>query len=268
MRIASVRLPGQTGLSLVELMISLAISSVILLVTVNFYAAISRSSGLTLQASKLNQELQALVAVMASEIRRAGFTADTSVVTDPIVNTFNDVDKTALNILASRAAPTTSAASGECILFAYDRDEDMALDHNEPLGFRLNNGVVQMRTRVEGDLTEARNDDCDDADETWLDLTDGRLLTITSLAFDSSGSTCINLREPDGVNNDSIGGVDDAIEADCYDASNIPSAGSGDKTVETRQIEISVTGQLNNDAITTASTSQVVLVRNDLVRVR
>ena len=259
----------QRGLTLIELMISVLISSIILLATVNFFVAVSRGSATTLQASKLNQELLTLTTIMGAEIRRAGYSGDTGIIDDPESNIFNELNVSALAVRQSKAAPTTTPGASdpkECILFVYDQDEDAAIDANELIGFRLDNGVIQMRTQ--GDLTESRYDDCDDADETWLDLTDDQLITITNLEFDPSATACINLREPDELDNDGDGTIDNAEEADCYDASNIPTAGSGDLTVEVREITISVTGELNADSNTSATVSQTVLVRNDLVRER
>ena len=84
----------------------------------------------------------------------------------------------------------------------------------------------------------------------------------------SSQSACINLREPDGIDNDSDGNADNAEEADCYHADNIPAAGSGDLTVEAREITITLGGRLANDRGISAIANHNVVVRNDLVRLR
>ena len=70
---------SQSGISLVELMISIALGLTILASASSFYVANVRSSGSTMKASKLNQELFTLAGVMSSEIRRAGYSNQTKV---------------------------------------------------------------------------------------------------------------------------------------------------------------------------------------------
>ena len=48
----------------------------------------------------------------------------------------------------------------------------------------------------------------------------------------------------------------------------MPAAGSGNITVETREIVITLTANLTNDTFVRLSQSQSVRVRNDFVRVR
>jgi prepilin peptidase dependent protein B len=48
----------------------------------------------------------------------------------------------------------------------------------------------------------------------------------------------------------------------------LPLAGSGDITVETREIVITLSGQLANDAFVNMTLNQTVRVRNDWVRMR
>jgi prepilin peptidase dependent protein B len=257
----------QRGISIIELMISITISLVILASASTFYVAAVRSSGATLKASKLNQELLTLLSVISSEVRRAGYTGQTTVVADPHLNFFNEVDVTALAVRASKASGGTAAASGECILFAYDADADTVIDNDELIGFRLNSGRVQMR--IAGDTTaNSRHDHCNDGDDTWQDLNDHRLVNISALTFDSSSSACINMREPDGTDDDGDGFIDNPEEADCYHADNVPAAGSGELTIETREINIALAGQLVGDSGVTVSVDQNVVVRNDLVRIR
>src|SRR5690606_34650790 len=135
-------------------------------------------------------------------------------------------------------------------------------DAEELGGFRLNAGVVQTRTAG----NTADPDTCASASNTWVDLTDPDFVTVSQLNFDLAGSRCLNSREPDSVDNDGNGTVDNAEEADCYTV--LPVAGSGDLTVETRQIRISLSGNLTNDAFVSLDLVQDLRVRNDWVRAR
>lgn len=254
----------QAGFTITELLVTVALGlSVISSVMVGYLATYKGSMG-TLAASKLGQDLNTTMALMVSELRRAGFTSETAVLDSPADNSFNVVDVTALEIYNTVASNTQQSAtgSGSCIVYSYDVDEDAVVDANELAGFRLNNGVVQMRTA--GDTTNP--DTCASADNTWSDLTDDDLLTVTELTFDLSASKCLNTREPDTVNNDADASTDEVDEADCY--TNVPTAGSNDITVETRQISITLEGNLTNDSFTRLELTETLRVRNDWVRVR
>lgn len=255
----------QSGFTLTELIITVALSlSVVSAVLVGYLGTYTGSMD-TLSSSKVNQDLSALMNLMVSDIRRTGYTADPAVVSAPASNIFNVTDVTALEVYDSALTNNQVAAtgSGSCIVYAYDRDEDGAIDADELSGFRLVNGIVQMRTA--GNILDP--DTCSSADNTWAALTDSGLITVTALIFDLAGSTCLNTREPDNVDNDANGTIDNAEEADCYDAP-LPAANSGNITVETRQVIITLTGNLTGDTFVRQNQSQNVRVRNDLVRIR
>lgn len=257
----------QSGLTLVEVMVSIAIGSIFMASILTFYVATVRSSADTLEGSKLNQELSALMNVMVNDIRRAGFWGNMapSDFNEPQNNPFAQIDETALEVHAANVeqGPT---GSGECIVYTYDADRDGILDDGDIRGFRLVNGVVQMRER--GDTAaNAVHDVCNDGDDVWLDVTDGNLIAITALSFDLANSVCLNADEPNDIED---GGdpavIDDDQEFDCYTV--VPPIGGESITVETREVRVTVSGNLIGDPVVSRSLSQDVRVRNDLVRVR
>jgi len=118
--------------------------------------------------------------------------------------------------------------------------------------------------RMNGDVAaNARHDSCADADDNWVDVTDGDSVTVETLNFSLGASECLNSREPDGLDNDGTNGVDDAAETDCY--ATVPVAGSDDITIETRQVTITIAGRLTGAPDVRAVLTQDVRVRNDLV---
>jgi prepilin peptidase dependent protein B len=169
-----------------------------------------------------------------------------------------------MEVFNNMTSNTQQAAtgSGSCIVYAYDRDADGVVDTDELAGFRLNSGVVQMRTTGNA----ADPDTCASANNTWVDLTDADFVTVTNLTFSLAGSYCLNTREPNAVDDDANGTVDNAEEADCY--AQVPAAASGDITVETREVGITLAGQLTNDTFVNMTLNQNVRVRNEWVRVR
>jgi prepilin peptidase dependent protein B len=252
----------QRGFTITELMITIGLSlSVISSVLIGYLATYSSSMS-TLAASKLNQDMSALMNLMVNELRRAGYSG--VVPTTPASNLFAAVDNTALEVFDNMTLNAQQAAtgSGSCIVYSYDMDKDGVVDAAELAGFRLTTtGVVQMRTSG----NTADPDTCATASNTWTDLTDPDFVTVSALTFNLANSNCLNTREPDSVNNDLDASTDEADEANCYVS--VPVAASGNITVETREITITLTGTLTNDTFVRLTQTQNVRVRNDMVRV-
>ena len=261
----------QRGVTLVETMIAMLIGLVVIGGAITIYVSTVSSSTATLKSSKLNQELGTLMNVMTNDIRRAGFWGNAAAnLTTPQDNPFSALNDTTLEVMDTMTndaqIAANNAAGGECIVYTYDRDNNGNVDDPDITGFRLNNGVVQMRQQ--GDIANNPNDHdhCNNANDTWLDVTDGNLIDVNTLNFSLGSSECLNTAEPNGVDDDANGTIDNSEEADCY--AQVPAAASGDITVETRQVTVSVTGALINDANTILTLTEDVRVRNDFVRVR
>ncbi len=252
---------SQSGFTITELMITIGLSLSVISSVLIGYLATYTSSMDTLAASKLNQDMSAMMNLMVSELRRAGYSG--VVPTTPASNLFTALDNTALEVFNDMTLNAQQAAtgSGSCIVYSYDMDADGVVDTAELAGFRLTTaGVVQMRTAG----NTADPDTCASASNTWTDLTDPNFITVTTLTFNLVNSECLNTREPDLVDNDADTTVDEASEADCYASATT----TGDITVETREITITLTATLTNDTFVRLTQSQNVRVRNDWVRVR
>ena len=270
------RIRNQQGLSLVELMVSIVAGLVVIAGVTSVYLSTIVSSSDTLKQSKLNQEMTALMGVMSSDLRRAGIwgnmTANTDNFNNPQNNPFAQNNNTALDIFSGTTKVlaknmVTNAATysgGDCILYSYDNDEDGVVDTTDVLGFRRVEidgvGVVQMRT---ASATDAAHNSCGDTDNSWTDVTDSDVVKITSLRFTLANSVCINVNEPDGTDsaNDADTTADNASELDCYTTT----PASGNVTTETRQVDISLAGELISDSSVKSKMAQSVRVRNDLV---
>jgi prepilin peptidase dependent protein B len=254
----------QRGFTLTELMITVVLGMAVISSILLSYLATYKGATNTLASSKLNQELTTVMELMVSDLRRAGYTASTDILSSPGDNDFNVVDMTAIEVFNNMTSNTqqTATGSGSCIVYSYDADKDGVVDSEELLGFRLSGSKVQMRTT--GDAADP--DTCSSTNNTWNDLTDSNLIAVTALTFNLANTSCLNTSEPDGVNDDGDGSTDEADEANCY--INVPTAGSDEITVETREIFITLAGRLANDTFTSMTLSQSVRVRNDWVRVR
>ncbi|WP_394176743.1 PilW family protein [Thalassotalea litorea] len=253
----------QGGFSLVELLVAMVLGMMVLSGITSIYVSTVKSSADTLKSSKLNTQLMTIMSVMSNDIRRAGFWGNFT--SQPTLNPFNQLNDTALVIINNVSSDTQITANadtdGQCVLFAYDENENGIVDAaTEYFGFRLNAGVAQMR--AVGTVTDG--DSCNNG--VWLDLSDSDLYTITQLTFNPKNSRCIDSSEPNGIDDDGLSSTNDAEEANCY--TTVPASGSGVITVETREIEITLAGMLNKDTDVTMAINQSVRVRNDLIRVR
>jgi type IV pilus assembly protein PilW len=240
-------------------MITVALGmSVISSVLIGYLATYSGSVN-TLANSKLSQEMTTVMNVMVEDIRRAGYSNNTAAT--PATNPFSNVANTALSVFNNMTSNTlqTGTGSGSCILYSYDRDRLGTVDANELFGFRLNAGVVEMRTT--GVPVDAPT--CAGVGQ-WTPLTDAGFMNVTALTFSLGNSQCLNTREPDGIDNDVANGIDDAAEIDCYLIAPV----TGNITVETREVAITLAANLTNDAFVRMSMTQNVRVRNDMVRIR
>lgn len=119
--------------------------------------------------------------------------------------------------------------SSSCILFAYDADVNSALPatnsttSDERFGYRLSGTVVQGRPLTDSAFS------CSSG--VWENLTDPNLIQITNLTFTIS---------PTVVTLNAIG-----------------------NTLVIRNVTISITGRLANDATVTRTMTETVRVRND-----
>lgn len=187
--------PAPTGLTLVELLVALAVSLVVLAGASSVYLTALRLENDHLNLTRLTQDLRAMTDAMSRDIRRAGFVSS-----DP-----------ALNQAALRDNPFFGAADirvhwgGACIVYAYNRDDDVngdgisdevppVVDGNEYLGWRLNSGRLEMR---QGGSSNA---DCDNGD--WVAFS-GPRVEVTALSFalltaSVNASSMISDRDGDG----------------------------------------------------------------------
>jgi prepilin peptidase dependent protein B len=201
------------------------------------------------------------MSLMSNDIRRAGYNGKHHISYEQ--NPFNTHGDTALTVFGNMTSEQQEGprGRGSCIVFAYDSDQDGAVTASELIGFRLNKGVVEMRTAG----NRSAPNSCADSGNTWMALTDPGFIKVDKLDFDLADSTCLNTREPDRSDNDGDGVEDNRGEYDCY-ADPQPLAGSRDITIEVRQLIIALTGALTDDAFVRMTLTQQIRVRNDLLR--
>jgi type IV pilus assembly protein PilW len=267
------RFSRQRGLTVVELMVGLLVGMLVVAGVLSVYLSTLESSGSTLKSSRLNQEMSALLNIMANDIRRAGYWGNADF-TNPQDNPFNRIDSTAANTTALRVHNNSSGAYvdvtyhatlanrvGSCVVYTYDADADGTLDNNEKYGFRWDGtgNAIRMRTSGTGGTNQ-----CASNNDNWDTITDTSTTTITGLSFDLSNTKCLNVAEPDGEEDGGAAGTaDDPLEYDCYTVT----PDTDNKSVEVREVLITLSAELADDPSVKATMSQTVQVRNNLVRV-
>lgn len=134
------------------------------------------------------------------------------------------------NPFVATANDLTIGNSGGCILFTYDHDGNGSLASlsssvdDERYGFRINNSAVQSRP-------PGAAFDCSAAANAWENVTDTNVINITALTFTLNSTTI--------------------------------TTGPGTKGILLRSVDISITGQLNNDSSISRTLTQHVRIRND-----
>ena len=232
-----------------------------------------QNSNDTLKSSRLNQEIGSLLLVIANDVRRAGFWGDIDD-TAYHLNPFSQPNSTALAVIDDMASNTIQSATGQgsCLTYAYDAtylpgNAAGVIENTDLFGFRLNGTVVQMRQSGVVDGVDCVGGTCNSCvNGTWQNVTDPNLIVVTALNFDLSGSQCLNVSEPNSIDDDVDGTIDEADEYDCY--ATLPPVDSDEPTVESREVRVTVSARLAGDASTQASASQTIRVRNDLLRIR
>ncbi|MDP5040076.1 MAG: prepilin peptidase dependent protein B [Paraglaciecola sp.] len=163
------RLLYQTGTSLVELMISMAIGFASLTAMASL---VGHGIGLNSQLmakSRLDEEVNAVAALMIRDIKRAGYDGNIAIV----VNDPNQFVSVFDNSLAVYSYPGEAASS--CVEFSYDRNQNGVLDvvsGNENFGYRLKDNAIEIR--IDGLSCEAGG---------WHDLTDPDIIKVSHLKF-------------------------------------------------------------------------------------
>jgi prepilin peptidase dependent protein B len=159
----------QYGNSLVELMISmtLGLASITAMASLVGHGIALNTS--LLAKSRLDEEMNAVVAVVSHDLKRAGYYGLTDEIVKNPTNVSNPFDGS-LSTAAYTAEPANS-----CINFAYDRNKNGLLDtspNSEKYGFRLRDRAVEIR--IGGAA-------CDESG--WHDLTDPKVVQVMALKF-------------------------------------------------------------------------------------
>jgi prepilin peptidase dependent protein B len=224
----------QGGHTLLELLVALAISFILLVWMADMMTRTLADHATTLKRNLLNQEVQSALAMLDRELRRAGFWgAATASAKSGLGNPFT------LSPYRINTGNKTGESGNSCITYSYDLNGNGTLEQSVPderFGFRLNQGVLEMRTGGSGSL------DCNAG--TWTGLTSAALV-VDSLAFTLAGN-CLNLSQS---------------RANCL--LTLPT--KGDLLLREYRVDVAMQGHLQQKPAIQRSDTLSIRVRNDSV---
>ncbi|OUR82091.1 type IV pilin [Cycloclasticus sp. 46_120_T64] len=152
----------QKGLTLVEMMIAMVLGLFVTAVIISVFSTNVRTNVENMKMIRLNQELRGAMTFMVDELKRTGYSADS----------------TEISFMASFERPNSS-----CILYSYDLNGNGDRDSNEHFGFRLDTTAKQIKWA--SNASAASSTTCNSFGES---ITDVNMAEITTLEFDFSGS--------------------------------------------------------------------------------
>jgi prepilin peptidase dependent protein B len=227
------RAPGNrkmAGLTLVELMIAIVLGMIVIAGVIQVFVGSVRSNSELLRMTRLEEELSAVLTLVSSDVRRAGYNSQA---TNPA-----NVASGWVNTMA----PITVNADEDCILYSYDTtgDGNAALAANR-FGFRLNGTTIEMYTN-----TNAADWDCDAATG-WAAATSTGVVEITALDFELTNQ-CVNATNSTRTCAAGSALTDDAL-------------------ANNRILEITIQGRLSADPMVARVLEESVKIRNDLITI-
>ena len=160
----------ETGISLVELMVGITLGLFIIAGSISLFVTNLVNTRRIMTESRINQNFRSAADLIARDLRRAGYWA-------------NSVSGT----IASGTTNTTTvnpyaplAATGSQVTYSFARDTNNAIDAPEQFGFRLTAGVLEMQT----------------SDSNWQAITSASVVRMSdfsitpSVTIIPSGSIC------------------------------------------------------------------------------
>lgn len=157
-------LKREFGFSLVELLISLLLGSVLLAMVIGLYVTGVSTSASSLKYSRLRSDLQSMISMMETDIRRAGFGGS--------------------DFMVGSGASKTIDSSATCIIYSYDHDVTGSLNNSNKMGIRLQatDNEIQFGTGVDPLVSNCYSY----TGATWITLSDKQFIKITTLNFTES----------------------------------------------------------------------------------
>lgn len=154
------------GFSLVELMLSLLLGSVLLAMVISLYVTGVSSGAKSLKYSRLRTDLQSIMSIMETDIRRAGYGGS-----DYLVGSEG-----------TKTVDSQNSGTSKCIVYSYNHNAAAAITDTNRMGFRFSaaKNEIQFGTGVDPLATNCYSEG------RWTALSDKNFIKITGLNFAES----------------------------------------------------------------------------------
>ena len=159
-------LTKKKGFSLVELMLSLLLGSILLAMVIGLYVTGVSSAAKSLKYSRLHTDLQSIMAIMETDIRRAGYGGS-----DFLVGSGG-----------TKTVDSLNSGSSRCIVYSYNHNAAATITDTNRMGFRFaaDKNEVQFGSGVDPLATNCYSQGH------WTALSDENFIKITGLVFSES----------------------------------------------------------------------------------
>lgn len=164
----------QRGFTLIELLIAMSIGMLIIAAALSVFFAMTKSSRITLEVSRLDRDLHNIVNIMTTDIQRAGY--------------WGQAVTSSTNPFMTTGTSDIQVVGGNCILLTYDTNGDGTFPalgagtDDERYGYRLMNGAIQYRPH-------GSTYNCAASSGSWENLTDPNIITITAFSVALNNNT-------------------------------------------------------------------------------
>ena len=157
---------SKRGFSLVELLVVLLLGAALLAMIINLYVTSVSTGSQNLKYSRLRADLQSIMAVIETDIRRAGYGGSAFMVGSG----------------ASKTVDILSSGEQHCITYSYNHDDSISPSSANKMGIRFNvdKHEIQFGTGVDPQAVNCYKSGY------WKALSDRNFIKISTLNFTES----------------------------------------------------------------------------------
>jgi len=221
---------GQSGFTLIEAMIGMALSMIVVTSMVGLMSSSLGSASRVIQMSQLADDLRNTMSMVTRDMRRANYNANAYLC---FANSDCAVDGT-----TNQVGVVTINTNNDCLIFNLDRDQNGDGTADGAGGFRRSvDGTAGFIEMWVGDATPS----CTGTHADWIGLTDPDFVDVTLFS------------------------IDDQFPGSESFTGSVIEEGGGTLNQTTRQIKVQIAGTLVLDDNISRSIEDTINVRNDYI---
>jgi len=219
----------QSGLGLIEIIISITIGSILVAGVSNLYVDTIKNSADNVRSIRLEQDLQAIILLISQEMRRVGFDGDSINGGDTDFG-INEITSTCIRYNYDMGSPPNGIPSA-----------------NETFAFRLINNSIQFGSNVSS---------CNDNNASWSNINNTDNIIVTSFSLNLV-ELCVNLKNNSNCN---------AINPPADNPYIVPAI--GDKMIKKYQLELNIAGKPTNNSSYSKSVATKIRLLNEIKKTK